>query len=96
MTDTLPKVDTTKATAPHDKIDSAVQGLESPAATKKAVKVDTTDTGTTLEKVDSAVQGLSLKDAKDAKRRASSVAEPGVMNILDLGRMIARIRDAKC
>lgn len=57
---------------------------EAPAATKKGVKVDAPDTGADLEKVDSAVQGLHLKDAKDAKRRASSAAEPGVMNILDL------------
>jgi hypothetical protein len=42
---------------------------------------------TPLSKVDSAVQGLSSsppKDAKDAKRRASS-SVPGVYNITDLG-----------
>jgi hypothetical protein len=40
-----------------------------------------------LTKVDSAVQGLSsspAKEAKESKRRASSIANPGVLNINDL------------
>lgn len=44
-----------------------------------------------LSKVDSAVDGLSSSPkatVKDAKRRASSAAAPGVMNILDLGKSI--------
>ncbi|KAL0934141.1 uncharacterized protein CTRU02_210940 [Colletotrichum truncatum] len=37
-----------------------------------------------LKKVDSAVQGLSASPPKEAKRRQSSAAAPGVMNVNDL------------